>query len=223
MAALDSGRTPHLAASHRYILQLAGRQYITLVDVSGPTPEGRFVYQRMGQQVPTDINVDQGQIPIRRGSTEWLKDAAGRDVKFRTLEADGVTWKYFSAGKAWASVNHAEVVVKMPVRVHGENDKGVAYSREEFDQVTYPEVQGLDRIALDVNLSDVQKDAAIIAAVKRHFGIQPGEETYIRESSNEVYNYDPTREHQWRVSKLITRPTDRGQTQGLTWTDPWAC
>ena len=99
IAALDAGKTPHLAKSHRYILQLAGRQYITLVDVSGPTDEGRFVYRRLGQQIPTDINVDQGQIPTRRGPTEWLKDAAGREVKFRTLEADGVTWKYFLRGR----------------------------------------------------------------------------------------------------------------------------
>ena len=27
IAALDAGKTPHLAKSHRYLLQLAGRQY----------------------------------------------------------------------------------------------------------------------------------------------------------------------------------------------------
>ena len=108
IAALSAGRTPHLAKSHRYILQTAGRSFITLVDASGPTPEGRFVYQRMGLQVPTDVQIDQGQMPERRGATEWLRDASGREVKIRTLEADGRTWRFTSAGRAWAGVNHAE-------------------------------------------------------------------------------------------------------------------
>ena len=171
--ALNAGRIPKLTKSHRYQLQLGDRQFITLVDANGPTPDGRFVYQRMGLQIPTDVNIDQGQLPERRGATEWLKDASGRDVKFRTLEANGETWRYTSAGRAWARVSHAEVTVKIPVRCVGTNKSGDDYSREEMLPVTHPKVRGLNRIALDINLSDAQKDAAIIAEVKRQLGIRP--------------------------------------------------
>ena len=71
-------------------------------------------------------------------------------------------------------------------------------------------MRGLDRIALDIKFSDAQKDAAIIAEVKRQLGIRPGETPIIDEFSDEVFKYDPDREHQWRVDKLITRPTAQG-------------
>ena len=72
-------------------------------------------------------------------------------------------------------------------------------------------MKGLEEIALDGHRSDVRKETAIIQSVKDQLGIVNGVRELSRKSvSGESCFYDPTREHQWRISKMVTQPSVQG-------------
>ena len=74
IAALNAGRMPELKSSHRHMLPLTRRNFVTLIDRDGqPTEAGWFVYDRMGQDLPTDTQVDQGQRPYMKGPNKCTK------------------------------------------------------------------------------------------------------------------------------------------------------
>ena len=197
MTSLASNHTPKFYGNtQRYALPVQGRQPVTLVDLHGTTPEGDFVYQFLGLDVPTDLQIDQGQEPLRRGASEFLKDRHGREVRFRTLQPDGKTWKYSPVGKIWASTRHAEVIVNAPVLCKGTNSSNNDYERDEWYPVTYPRIKGLEAIVLNSNMSEAQKDMAILTTVKDQLGIRSGEEKMIAMQSGEEWWYDHKRDNQ---------------------------
>ena len=92
IASLDAGRLPTLLRSHRYVLNLAaGRnaRRAILVDANGPTAEGEFVYNLLGRDIPTDLRFDVHLQPTQRGPNEYAKTAEGKEVRLRSLDADG--------------------------------------------------------------------------------------------------------------------------------------
>ena len=212
MAALSEGKLPkYFKNTAKWALELQGRKRIDLVTMQGPTPEGTFVYDFLGQTMPTTVEFDQQQTPYTKGRGQYIKDRNGKEHQIRKLEADGRTWKNTTFGNQWAKVPHAEIIVYIPILVRGESSNGDEYEREEYLSMTYPDVKGLEQIALDTHMTDAQKDSALIQSVKDQMGIATGEEKFLREGpSGQRYYYDPTREHQWRVSKMITRPSDQG-------------
>ena len=214
LKALGDGIRPRLTGGGRYMLQIAGKRYINLVDRDGqPTRDGTFVYNYLGLEIPNDNVTDQGQTPVRRGGVEYIKNRRGEEVRYRTLQADGRTWKNTTAGREYDRVPHAEVIVRVPVILEGTNKQGNEYEREEWEPVTYPKVQGLDDIALNRNMSEAQKDIAIITSVKDQLGIRPGERVALGQTpSGEHKIYDHDREHQWKVSKMVTRPGENGSS-----------
>ena len=155
IAALANGRMPALTTSHRYMLTFQ-RRSITLVDRDGePTAAGRFVYERLGQEIPTDNAIDQGKQPYRKGPGEYAKDASGREVKLRSLQADGRTWKYTGSGRLFYSVPTAQVVLHIPVICSGINSQGDEYHRDEYLPVSHR--VNVSAIALNSHLTDAQK------------------------------------------------------------------
>ena len=222
--ALQRGVTPKLLPSHRYAMQLTpGRRghYVTLVDGQGPTPEGEFVYHTLGLDVPTDLNFDQFTEPTRRGDNEYVKKLNGQEVRIRYLSPNGRNWKYTSAGDQWALTKRAEVLVRIPVTIHGENaDDGHAYNRgEQFYTVKWPTVQGLDAIALNATLTDAQKNHFIKDEVKQQLGLVDAS-SLVDHSSNEDKMYDPTREHHWLISYQINQPGAHGPRTSLVLNQP---
>ena len=119
IAALDAGRIPRLLRSHRYVLDLDAGHPATLVDGNGPSPEGEFVYNLLGRDVPTDLQFDALRQPDRRGPNEYGKTAEGKKVRLRTLDADGQKWHYTAAGRQFYSQPRSQCVIQIPVTVHG--------------------------------------------------------------------------------------------------------
>ena len=219
---LQRGVLPRLLKSHRYAIQLAPGRHgynVTLVDGNGPTHEGEFVYHEMGLPVPTDLQFDQYAVPYRRGPNEYVKKLNGEEVILRTLEPNG-QWKPRAVFRQWALVPHAEVNVRVPVTVRGINDDGHAYNRGEdfipYSSRKFPQLEG---IALNANLSDQQKNQAIINRLKSELGIT-NVPILLDKFSQEEWWYDPTREHQWKVSKLITQPTAAGPSVRVSMNQP---
>ena len=169
LEALNRGVRPRLSSSSsKYTLQVSNRRYFDLVLADGHvTQEGQFVYQYLGQEVPTDNTVDQGQTPYTRGGVQYLRNREGKEVKYRTLQADGRTWKPTQVGRVWDQIPHAQVIVKIPAVIAGVNSNGVEYKREEWYMVTEKDMPNLDEIVLDRNRSEEQKTRAIIAMVKQ--------------------------------------------------------
>ena len=196
MEALERGVRPRLTPSSKYVLQVSNRRYIDLVLGDGhTTPEGNFVYGYLGQEVPNDHSVDQGQTPYTRGGVQYLKDRTGREVKYRVLQADGKVWKVTQLGRLWDRIPHAQVIVKIPMIYEGTNNNGQEYEREEWYMLTEKDMPNLDEIVLDKNRSEEQKNQAIIAQVKEKKGIAAGERNVIGLTpSGESIVYDHDRE-----------------------------
>ena len=109
LAALERGVRPHLtSSSSKYTLQVTPKRNFDLVLADGhATQEGNFVYHYLGQELPTDNTVDQGQTPYTRGGVQYLKTREGKEVMYRTLQADGKTWKPTQVGRVWDQIPHA--------------------------------------------------------------------------------------------------------------------
>ena len=205
LAALANGRTPQLKKSQRYMLAIDRNHFMTLVDRDGePTPEGRFVYGHLGQTIPTDNRIDQGVQPYRKGPVEYAKDISGREVRLRSLEADGRTWKYTMAGRHYFSVPQAEVILKIPTKCSGVNSHGDEYSREEYLPLSHR--VNVQAIALNSILNVAQKREQIKIEAKRQLGIANDENIILESISGEEWTYDPTRE--WKIEWLRTTPVD---------------
>ena len=212
--AMQRGALPRLLQSHRYPLQLVpGHRghYVTLVTAQGPTPEGEFVYHALGLDVPTDLNFDQFTEPTRRGPNEYVRKPNGQEVIIRHLSPQGRHWKYTAAGEQWALTQRAQVMVRIPVTIHGHDEKGRAYNRgEEFHTVKSPQVRGLDAIALNSHLTDAQKKQMIKEEVKQQLGLGDEPVMVARGMSGEDKIYDPTREHHWLIEYMINQPNAHG-------------
>ena len=222
ITALQRGVLPKLLKSHRYAIQLAPGQHgynVTLVDGNGATQEGEFVYEQLGLPIPTDLNFDQFVQPYRREGNEFVKRLDGKEVRIRTLQANG-TWQFTSAGRQWGLVERAEVNVRVPCTIRGTNDRGDDYNRgEDFLPYSSNQFPSIAIFALNSTLTDQQKDQFIINELKRELGITDVP-ILLRKFSGEEWWYDPTREHQWKVSKLITRPTAAGPSVSVTLNQP---
>jgi hypothetical protein len=220
--ALQEGALPRLLASHRYGLKLKGRSYyITLVDGQGATPEGEFVYHTLGLPIPEDLVFDQFTQPVRRGLNEYAKHRNGQEVRIRYLSPGGRNWKYTQAGRQWGLLKRAEVMVRIPVLILGENDAtGQAYNRgESFLTVKYPRVKGLDSIVLNSRLTDAQKKQFIKEEVKSQLKL--GDEPVLLDKfSGEEWWYDPEREHQWLMEYMITQPDAEGPKTSVALSQP---
>ena len=199
LAALERGVRPRLtSSSSKCTLQVSKGRYFDLVLADGQaTQEGNFVYHYLGQELPTDNAVDQGQTPYTRGGVQYLKNREGKEVKYRTLQADGKTWKPTQVGRVWDQIPHAQVIVKIPSIIRGVNNNGTEYEREDWYMVTEKDMPNLDEIVIDKNRSEESKTRAIIAQIKQLKGIRDGEETVIGLTpSGETILYDHTRANQ---------------------------
>ncbi len=65
MEAIARGARPTLTKKvARYYLPLGNGSNVTLVTMNGLTPEGNFVFEFIGEPVPTSLDVDQYQTPV---------------------------------------------------------------------------------------------------------------------------------------------------------------
>lgn len=224
IAALDRGRLPRLLRSHRYVLDLGdGRNgaRAILVDSNGATPEGDFVYDLLGLELPQDLKFDQFQQPTRRGPNEYAKTGQGQEVRIRSLEADGRTWKYTSAGRQFFAIPRSQCTIQIPVTVHGINDQNVEYNRgEDFMLINNSRVRNLDTILLDQNLTTDQKKQRVKEEVKRALGITNTPIVLQAGLSNDEERYDPAREHAWRIDIMTTTPSAQGPRVSVVLNQP---
>ena len=74
LAALERGVRPRLtSSSSKYTLQVSKGRYFDLVLANGhATQKGNFVYHYLGQEVPNDNTIDQGQTPYTHGCVQYL-------------------------------------------------------------------------------------------------------------------------------------------------------
>ena len=189
---------------------MTGSYHVTLVDGNGVTADGQFVYDQLGIPPPTDLKFDQYQTPIRRAGNEYVKLLGGKEVVLRSLQADGKWKDNRSVFNQWALVPHAEVTVRCPCTIRGTNDNGVDYIREDsFWPYTSTQFPQLASLAVDSHMTEQQQNQAIINYVKQEKGIT-NVAIFLERQSQDEYWYDPTREHLWSVSKMVTRPTAAG-------------
>ena len=221
IASLDAGRLPRLLRSHRYVLDLAnGRNAprAILVDANGPTADGEFVYNLLGMDVPTELRFDMLVQPTQRGPNEWAKTVDGKEVRLRTLSAEGTKWHYTAAGRQFYAQPRSQCVIQIPVTIHGTNS-GTPYNRGEDFLPVHERWPALEAILLDQHLTDAQKKVRIKEEVKRRKGITDTP-IVIEVESDEEFRYDPTREHAWRIHIMTTVPSAHGPSVSVALRQP---
>ena len=93
--AVLAGRRANATAGNRIILPSGQgaaanrRRYIVLSGPDGTlSPQGEYYYHLTQEHVP-DRTFDYNQVPARRGDTEYARDRSGKEVRLRTLQANG--------------------------------------------------------------------------------------------------------------------------------------
>ena len=93
--AVLAGRRANPTAANRIILPTGQgatarqRRYVILSTPDGElTAQGELYYHLTREHQP-DRRFDYNQIPARRGESEYARDRSGREVKLRTLKANG--------------------------------------------------------------------------------------------------------------------------------------
>ena len=77
------------------------------------------MYNLLGRNLPTDLRFDMHLQPTQRGPNEYAKTAEGKEVRLRSLDADGRTWKYTTAGRQFYAQPRSQCVIQIPVTIHG--------------------------------------------------------------------------------------------------------
>ena len=199
--AILANQIPNATRGNRLVLRTGQRHFIVL---SGPdgviTPHGEYYYHLTGEHHP-DQTFDYNQVPIRRGDTEFARDRSGREVRLRTLQANG-QYQYTALGRMFFRFRQVEHIVHVPVIIEGTRRNGTPYTREDylpFDSIS------VERIMTSAMVTDAQRHARVRAAVLQALSIrQLRGRTVLLEISDETYYYDPTRP--WRISSLTTTP-----------------
>jgi uncharacterized membrane protein len=199
MEAIGRGARPTLSKKvARYYLPLGNGSNLTLVTMNGLTPEGKFVFEFIGEPVPTSLDVDQYQTPVQRGAAEYIKLQNGKEIKYRTLQPDG-TLKLTKHGEIFNEIVQVGVLVKIPA-LHEVQSGANRYKREVLYKVTHPRVKDLGFIGRSKNLTNEQKKEAVKWAVKKDLGLT--DETSPLADGSYAYTYDPTRP--WVIQFLKT-------------------
>ena len=204
--AVAAGRVP--THTHRRTTLATGagvgnrRHYIVLADHRGLTPAGRAYYEHT-QQEPPDRQVDLNQQPTRQGDSEYARDRQGRQMRLRTLRADG-TFDYTAAGRHFYSRRQVEMVVHVPVVIEGTRKGGATYRHTSYLPV---EDVGVGRIMVAAGLTAAQKAARVRTLVLRQLSLSTrGGRTVLLEVSDETYYYD--RDRPWTIDEMTTEPTE---------------
>ena len=119
--AVLAGRRANPTDANRIILptgNAASRTYSILSGHDGVLTAAGEYYYHMTREPRPDGTFDYNQVPIRRGDTELARDRSGREVRLRTLQANG-QYTYSALGRIFFSRRQVEHVVHILVIIEG--------------------------------------------------------------------------------------------------------
>ena len=105
--------------SANFTLPLGGSKRALLVrSDSSFTKEGEYWSSVTGKALPQ--SVDYSQKPTTEGASQFIIQK-GRKARIRTWDPADNKWSYTRTGVLWAANKQIEVLVEIPVHIHGRN------------------------------------------------------------------------------------------------------
>ena len=212
--AVLAGRRANPTAANRIILPTGQgatarqRRYVILSTPDGElTAQGELYYHLTREHQP-DRRFDYNQIPARRGESEYARDRSGREVKLRTLKANG-EYTYTPLGRIFFRLQQVEHIVHIPVIIEGTRANGTPYRREDYLPFDNLSVERILSSGMD---TEAQRFARVRTAALQALQIRTLRgRPVLLEVSDETYFYD--RNRPWRISSLTTTPHAGGDPQ----------
>ena len=160
-AAIAAGEAPRAPKRSRgLLLNVAGGRPRRLITEGGKlTADGRYYYEKTGQQAP-DAGFDRTQAPTRRGAREQIKLLNGSTASLRIWDNIERQWRFTKLGHKYYGESLDRYVVTFPVRI----------SLLRINNTTYTDVSVLKSTAVslgEITVPRTMSDEQQLAEVKR--------------------------------------------------------